>query len=409
MSDESEGDRAYAPVDSVKGLLQRGRGLGALRAMDDPVTACELVYDEVRHDWRWDSVDDRYLYLARLIQGLGLALEPVIALLAGDEDDCERATRVLELIAVSGSAEAREALRAYIREGEHWVDVLESVAGIWPTEWWDDLAGISRDRLSGEEPLLWRSEPWLRWGTAHGGSARTRLQGMHTIELGPSRRQLLSVLAGSDMDDGAKAQALHTLAGRPPEPDLIPLVPELGTVDGKWPLPWLGRAVERLGALAVAEARAWATDERDWLSWTGILVLAEHGEAQDLPVLIRELAGHEEAGQWCGPERLAAGLARFGPAAAEAAPILRRFWLRTPHSYERPGYLKALAAIDPAGLDRAYTESLWDCEPDARLLGVASAPDLPQVRQRLTQLRDDPMEKPEVRTAAGDRLAAGRR
>ncbi|MFE0378087.1 HEAT repeat domain-containing protein, partial [Streptomyces inhibens] len=121
------------------------------------------------------------------------------------------------------------------------------------------------------------------------------------------------------------------------------------------------------------------------------------------------LAALEEARPWGGPDRLAAGLARFGPAAAEAAPALRRFWLCTPHSYERPAYLKALAAIDPAGLDRAYTESLWDCESHARLLGIASAPDVPLVRQRLARLRDDPMEEPEVRAAAGERLAAGGR
>ncbi|MGP8304426.1 hypothetical protein ACTPOK_42355 [Streptomyces inhibens] len=407
MSEESAGDRAYAPVDSLKGLLQRGRGLGALWAPDDPATAAELVYEAVRQDWRWDSVDDRHLYLARLIQGLGLAPDPVVSLLAGDEDECERATSILELLAVSGSAEAREALRAYIREGEHWVDVLESVVGSWPVEWWDDLVDIARARLSGEESLLWRSDPWVRWGTGHRTSAHPRPQGAQTVEVGPSRRRLLAVLADPDTADGAKAEALHTLAGRPPEPDLIPLVPGLGTVDGERPLPWLVRAVERLGSLAVPEARVWAADERGWLSWTGIRILAEHGEAQDLPALMRELAAHEEARQWCGPDRLAAGLARFGPAAAEAAPALRRFWLCTPHSYERPAYLKALAAIDPAGLDRAYTESLWDCESNARLLGIASAPDVPPVRQRLTRLRDDPMEEPEVRAAAGERLAAG--
>ncbi len=409
MNDESAGDPAYAPVDSLKGLLQRGRGLGALRALHGPATAGELVYDQVRQDWRWDSVDDRGLYLARLVHGLGLALDPVVALLSGDEDDCERATGVLELMAVSGSAEAREALRAYIREGEHWVDVLESVANRWPMEWWDDLADVARARLNGEKPLLWRSQPWVRWGMGYETSAHPRPQGTHTVELGPNRRRLLSVLADADTTDGVKAQTLRTLAARPPEPDLISLVSGLGTVDGERPLPWLGRAVERLGALAVPEARIWAADDRDWLSWTGIRVLAEHGDAQDLPALIRALAAHEESRQWCGPDRLAAGLARFGPQAAEAAPLLRRFWLRTPHSYERPAYLKALAAIDPAGLDLAYTESLWDCEPNARLLGIASAPDQPHIRQRLIQLRDDPMEEPEVRTTAGDRLAAGRR
>ncbi|MFD7234896.1 hypothetical protein ACFWAT_06230 [Streptomyces syringium] len=113
--------------------------------------------------------------------------------------------------------------------------------------------------------------------------------------------------------------------------------------------------------------------------------------------------------RWCDPDRLASGLARFSQAAADAASVLRRFWLRTPHSHERPAYLEALAAIEPVGLDQACTESLWDCETNARLLGVASAPDLPHVRQRLIQLRDDPMEEYEVRAAAEARLAKGRR
>ncbi|MEU2512893.1 hypothetical protein [Streptomyces syringium] len=187
------------------------------------------------------------------------------------------------------------------------------------------------------------------------------------------------------------------------------MVAGLGTADGERPLPRLTRAVERLGVLAVPEARVCATDQRPWLSWTGILVLADHGDTQDIPAVVQELAAHEEAHLWCGPDRLATGLARFGQAAAEAAPILRRFWLRTPHSHERPAYLEALAAIEPVGLDQAYTESLWDCETNARLLGITSAPDLPHVRQRLIQLCDDPMEEHEVRAAAVTRLAKGRR
>lgn len=365
------------------------------------------MYDVVGDDWRWDSVDDRHLYLARLIQELGLPLDPLVALLGDDEDDCERATLTLELLAVSGSAEAREALRAYIREGEHWVDVLESVAGVWPVEWWDDLVDVARARLSGEEPLLRRSEPWVRWGAGPLPVAPVRRPRMHTVDVSPSGRLLLCLLADGGAADGAKIKALDALAGRPPEPALIPLVPGLGTVDGERPLPGLARAVERLGALAVPEARRWAADERPWLSWTGIRVLAEYGEIQDVPVLVDELAAHEKTRRWCGPDRLAAGLSRFGPAAAEAAPVLRRLWLGTPHSYERPAYLKALAALAPAGLDRAYTESLWDCESNARLLGIASAPDGPLVRQRFVRLRDDPMEEPDVRAAAGDRLSTG--
>ncbi|PYC88093.1 hypothetical protein C7C46_01645 [Streptomyces tateyamensis] len=403
MNDESEDEWAYAPIGTLEGLLQRGRGLGALSAQGDP-TADRLVYDCVRRDCRWDSqVDDRHLYLARLIRDLELSPAPVISLLAGDEDDCERATGVLELLARSGSVEARQVLRSYIREGEHWVDVLESVAGCWPVEWWDDLADAARSRLTGDEPLLWRCEPWVRWQLRPRNAAPSGKRPVADAEAGLSGRELLDVLADPGAADSARAGALWALAERPAESALIPLVPSLVTADGRRPLPVLSRAVRRLGALAVPAAREWATDARPWLSWAGKMVLAEHGETRDLPVLIGELVAHWKARDWCGPERLAAGLARFGPQAAEAAPLLRRLWLRTPHSYERPAYLKALAAIDPAGLEHAYVESLWDCESDARLLGIASAPDVPLVRERLVQLRDDPMEEPEVRSAAGAR------
>lgn len=405
MTDESADDQMYASPRSLKGLLQRGRGLGASRALDGPGTSAEPVYEVVRQDWRWDTtVDDRHLYLARLIRDLGLALDPVFALLVGDGDDCERATGILELLALSGSVEAREGLRGYVREGEHWIDVLESVAGVWPVEWWDDLADVARDRLGGGRPRLWRSEPWVRWRVGAGTNTPVRPPRPHTIDMGPSSRRLLEVLTDDGSAAHARNLALRTLAGRPPEPALIPLVPDLAEVNGELPLPGLGVTVLRLGPLAVPEARAWAVDGRPWLSWIGVQVLAEHGTAQDLPVLMAELSAREEARQWCGPSTLAAGIARFGAAGAEAAPVLRRLWLRTPHSYERPDCLKALAAVAPAGLDFAYVESLWDCESSARLLGITHAPALPQVRERLARLRDDPMEEAEVRSAAGKRL-----
>ncbi|MFJ9885223.1 hypothetical protein ACIQRW_05125 [Streptomyces sp. NPDC091287] len=104
------------------------------------------------------------------------------------------------------------------------------------------------------------------------------------------------------------------------------------------------------------------------------------------------------------PDGPAAGPVR--PRRRGAAPCLRRFWLHTPHSYERTAYLQALAAIDRDGLEHLYAESLWDCEETTRLLGIASAPTSPETLGRIAILRDDPMETPEVRAAARDRLLA---
>ncbi|WP_190215127.1 hypothetical protein [Kitasatospora indigofera] len=231
---------------------------------------------------------------------------------------------------------------------------------------------------------------------------------MRHLDETPTGGTLLTLLADPGARKDAKVHALRLLACRPSEPGLLALVPSLSDQDGRFPLPGLARAVARCGPLAVPDARTWVEDGRGWLVRIGLEILAEHGDASDVPVLTAHLTADLEQGSWCGPKVLAASLARFGPQAAEALPLLRRYWLHTPHSYERPAYLEALAAIDPDGLEHAYTESLWDCEADARMLGIAGAPDLPQVRDRLAQLRDDPLETPEARRAAAARLGRPR-
>lgn len=241
----------YAPATTLPGLLQRGRGLGALMAAEDPAAAAGLVYGCIRREWRWDArADDRDLYLARLVRDLELPLGPVEELLAGDGDTRARAAGVLELLASGG-----------------------------------------------------------------------------------------------------------------PEPEAVSVPP--GGPDGDGP----------------------------------------DGAGPDVPALVAGLEQHWVDRAWCGPAALARGLARFGAEGAGAASLLRRFWLWTPHSYERADYLEALAAIGSAGTAGAYAESLWDCEARARLLGAAHAPDRPDVRARLAYLGNDPLESSEVRAAAGARLA----
>ncbi|MFJ9691950.1 hypothetical protein [Kitasatospora sp. NPDC101183] len=237
----------HAPPNTLLGLLQRGRGNGALIAAEDAGAAAELVYGCIRYEWRWDrQTDDRALYLARLIRDLDLPVGPVAEMPAGDEGTRERAAEVLAL-----------------------------------------LAG----------------------------------------EATPSRK-----------------------------PECVP------------------EAVEA-----------------------------------DIPTLIDELERSWVEQRWCGPAAPARGLARFGPDAAGAASLLRRFWLHTPHSYERAAFLEALIAIGSPGTGEAAVESLWDCEAEARLLGVLHAPERPEVGARLRYLRDDPMEEARVREAAAERLGgAGR-
>ncbi len=348
----------YAPAGTLPGLLQRGRGLGAVMAAEDPSSAADLVYGCIRWEWRWDSVDDRELYLARLIRDLELPIGPVVEMLAGDEDTHDRAVEVLELLALGGSIEARDALRVHLPEEE-------------------------QEEVPASKCQPDRPDP--------------------TAELPSSA--LVALLADPDEPESRKINALRVLYRREPEPGLVPLVPSLGMADGEYPLPLLPGVIRKLGALAMPAARDWVTSDTRWLAWEGLAVLAEHGESQDIPALIAELERDWVDRTWCGPDALARGLTRFGTKAADAVSLLRRFWLWTPHSYERPAYLTALAALGSPGMAGAYTESLWDCEAQARLLGVEHAPDRPEVRARLGYLREDPLEEPEIRKAAAARLA----
>ncbi|MFD4904396.1 hypothetical protein [Kitasatospora purpeofusca] len=394
----------YAPAATLAGLVQRGRGLGARMAAEDPAAAAEVVYGCVRWDWRWDSVDRRGLYLARLVRDLELPLGPVVEGLGKGEVASERAARVLGLLALDGSGEAREALRAYVKEGEHWVAALEEMACRWPLEWWDDLAETGRERAEQDPEDRW-GEPWYRWelagpGPVHGPRERKPLAGVDNAGL-------LELLADPGESEERRTAVLDVIDDRGPEPGVIPLVPSLGTADGKhilWPL--IG-VVEKLGPLAVPAAREWAAvTEPEWLRLLGHSVLAEHGTVEDVPVLVADLERDWVGRRWCGPMRTAEGLRRFGAEARDAVSLLRRFWLWTPHSFERVSYLEALAEIDRMGLDKVYLECLWDCEDEARLLGARHAPDRAEVRERLAYLRDDELEEPEVRAAALERLAA---
>ncbi|WP_405449399.1 hypothetical protein [Streptomyces erythrochromogenes] len=395
---------SYAPPDSLRGLLQRGRGLGHLRALDDPAAAAPYVYDCIRQEWRWDSqCDDRARYHARLLRDLGLPIGPLLDQLAGDEESVWRAGGVLELLALAGDGEAAEGLRDYVRHGEHWVGVMESIASAWPRAWWEGLREVALERIAGEEEEPWAREPWEHFGMARDPAARMAAQPDPERErLGTDA--LLALIGEPGTTAADQVGVLRLLAPRGPQPGLIPLVPLLGHPGVDRPLPGVRAALRRLGAHAVPAARAWARDERPWLAALGREVLDDHPGPEALPGLLRELAELRHQEEWCGPDATARRLAHIGPPAADAVPPLRALMRQTPHSYERADYLRAIAAIDPGAAEDLYKECLWDCEVRTLLIAVAAAPATdPVVRARVVALRDDPLEDPDVRAAAAER------
>src|SRR4051812_27042796 len=80
----------YESPRTLAGALQRGLGRGAHDAADDPA-APGLVMDCIRRDHRWDwQVDEREVYLARLVRDLRLPAAPIAAqLFSAPPDDLD--------------------------------------------------------------------------------------------------------------------------------------------------------------------------------------------------------------------------------------------------------------------------------------------------------------------------------
>jgi hypothetical protein len=304
----ADADWRYDPARTTAGQLQRGLGRGAVEVRD-----ADLVYACVRRDHRWWwCVDERAVYLARLIRDLGLSITPLVERLHAtdpdDDNEFENTLEVLEVLGRVGVDGVVDEVRRYVIEGRHPQEVLAAVAHQWPAEYWADLVP-------------------------------------------------------------AKEQAGH-LAPRP----------------------------------AAGPADLEMTPVRQ--TWAWFRTVAAHGDESDVPLLLDGVAWLDGRADRCGYDVLVDGLARIGgPGTAGVPKLLRRLWL-TPHSYERASYLRAQLVLDREGAEYRLREGLWDCEREVRLLAAQHVSLTPLFRDRLTYLRDDPIETPEVRGAAAARLTA---
>jgi hypothetical protein len=357
-------DWHYLPTRTRAGALQRGLGRGAVRARHDPA-APELIYACIRRDHRWLPLDDRGVYLARLVRDLKLPTGPIVARLfaaTAETGEFSHVLRVSEALGRAGCDGIVESLRRYVRIGPHWREALSAIAGSWPANWWDDLLPAAADRLAaGAQRAIDRpvSPPWPEW---------SRRDERIRVAVGRA-------FAGPADEPESAGDCADCLAG--PAPDALPA------------------------------ARRVAADPDSGPYWRSLRVLAQHGDESDAPALIAGLDWLDRrTDDLCGYDRLVDGLARIGgDEARRALPRIRTLWF-SPHSYERAAYLRARLALepDPAACAGALTEALWDCEADVRLLGVRHVALDAKLERRLAYLRDDPIETAGVRAAAAERL-----
>jgi hypothetical protein len=256
--------------------LQRGLGRGAIRAATE-AGAAEAVVRCLERDQRWDTqVENRTVYLARLVRDLGLPVAPLLRLLDDPPgaDDYRRdetfgnVLSVLTALGTAGNDEATDGLRRFVAAGPRWTEVLEQVAEEWPRDRWDDLLAVTRNRIvDAGDNIWWGGPPWTDWAAADevvrarsaawkaGNAARTapNRPGTGDIADAPAER----LLAAIRTDDGPWVPALIELNRRGPEPALLPLLDMLAERAKPPGAPYaaVGKAVRLLGERALPLAR----------------------------------------------------------------------------------------------------------------------------------------------------------
>lgn len=428
----------HLSAESLRDGLQRGRGCAARKAVRVP-SAGELVYDCVRADPRWDALEARGLYYARLIVDLELDIGPLARHLfdpddradhradyradhradhwaddrAGDwagEDRTGLAIDVLARAVRLGRTEAAAPLRRYAQEGGNWYAALEALVELDDPVLADGLDEVAVARCDEVELARLGDGPVTRtWAARHPRIAAARRPGGRPREPRPRPTGRDTDLAARARGRGPAATAAILELGRRRSPLVLDLVEEL-LPDYEGPL---CRAVRDLGAGALARARSWArgshpsapVEPPQPTSWDlGIDVLAAHGGDADVPALLGALDAALRDGAWDLAAAPVTGLGRLRCRAA-IAPLMRG-WSESASSRLRMTVLSALVEIDPHVAEPYLVEGLWDCEDGVRRIAACAVPLSHETEGRLRRLRREAAEDGRVRSAAAGRLVS---
>jgi hypothetical protein len=398
------------PAESLHGRLQRGRGCAARRAAGLP-GARDLIYDCVSRDPRWDTLEARGLYYARLILDLELGITPVVEHIFDPDDRLDPepdrtnlALDVLSHLVRLGRREAAVPLRRYATEGENWYTALQALVELDDpvlAEGLDEVAAARCDDralawLCGVDGTVTRMWAHRQPRIAAARRPETRPHEPRTSLNGRSEADLAALVRAHG--DGATAAILEL--GRRRSALVLDLVEEFlpgGAYDGP-----LCRAIRDLGPAALGRARVWTAEERAYQD-VGIDVLAAHGTEADAPALLDSLEMSLDEEDWDLAAVPADGLGRLR--SRPAIPLLLYGWAESASSQLRANLLGALTRIDPHVAEPYLVEALWDCEAGVRRIAAGAVPLDGATRARLRRLRHEDAEEAAVRSAAGERLS----
>jgi hypothetical protein len=416
------------PPSTPLGMLQRGRGAGALWALAAPPDeARALLRRCILEDPRRDrQLDDTSEYLADLAEAVGLDLAPLDAHMEGPGRDPDPA-RAQEAVGLAGSvlvhlsarggalaAEANRILRGVMAQGSTWADILpgwvfaateappalaalEGVAGIlsarFPDD--DDLARAMDD------PCLWPE--WF----VEGPLAHPRLAAAVSLPRTDRLQKPPDPMLETGLDDVGPEELRRASLG---EPDLLRraraviLLAERGEFDieaiasileqdlSRSRLSYIRQPLHRAlrlvpAPLALPFARRWWDASGEHRRFLAETFLDRFAEPRDLPILAAVVSARADGlprDEDC-PCWVLEPFTRLGR--AEARPLLLRTFEGTTCWNARFRALQGLVET-PGGLpgDLAF-ECLWDGSRSIVEAGVARVDlDRPGARERLETL-----------------------
>lgn len=458
------GDEA-APPESVLGQLQRGRGLGFLRALKEPRPEARRMLTEcILQDPRMDfQCESRGAYYAVLALNLELPLEPLAIHLqtrGGAHDgpwwEVKLTIETLQALTRRGSVTAADILCDYLQWGEDWADSIEDMVSSkdpnvhlktakaietrFPTTEalrealdWEFLDGEKWQTLARLSPRIQEitEQPNSRSRSSGEYAAqREEAEGMcvsqlldlarETKKVGLSRFMETAVQPGDlpflksqvvmDQREVA-ATALQGIA-KLANPDLFDWLRATYTAHpNMWP-PIRAAVIRAMVALppetTLPLGQLWLNHREQHFRMMAEDILAAHACADDLPLLstaLRDALVREPDTSYriCDLAKAIGRLSDIGP-----VPALTQAFETVRHSCARWFLVPALRATDPEGFQQTFAfECLWDCESRVQEAGVSAVSlDNSLVQKRLQELASDPHEDEDLRDAALARIEA---
>lgn len=425
-----------ASADSLLGQLQRGRGLGFLRALQEDTThVSPLLLACILDDPRWDrQLESRSLYYVPLLIKCGTPLEPIVEHLRTKEDQnqdgyIELATETLINLAYREYLNAGDLLNDYLSYGCHWDMALEALLDIdYDPDGLDDYDHVLSRRFPDDDAPLRRwlrqkqsdESPWKEWKALNprimrifaeieDGEKRARrvdrdarkrygqlplpqLLGM--LEDDTSRwvldvlrerattadiaTWLVAVMNTTPIWSGTALRILQR--AKPASPDLLAPLCDLLESGAHYPDTVYTNAASALAFLPAEVtldlARAWYDSVNQWQRWAADRIMDNHAHASDIPLLYAALLpAMERAGQPFGGFYRVSSILDVLARYPDQGPYpeVEAIFREAGYSWQRWRAAKVLFVSEPDRFGREPAyECLWDCEDNVREVGCSA-------------------------------------